>query len=96
MNDLKIFNYNGNDVSFLNDENIMVNATEMAKPFGKRVNDWRNLPSTREFMSALETTGKNGSLIQTIEGRNGGTWIHEDVAIEFARLLSPHFAIWCN
>ncbi len=25
-----------------------------------------------------------------------GTWMHEDVAMEFARWLSPAFAIWCN
>ena len=25
-----------------------------------------------------------------------GTWMHEDVALEFARWLSPTFAIWCN
>lgn len=25
-----------------------------------------------------------------------GTWMHEDVAMEFARWLSPTFAIWCN
>jgi len=25
-----------------------------------------------------------------------GTWLHEDVALEFARWLSPAFAIWCN
>lgn len=29
-------------------------------------------------------------------GNNYGTWMHEDVAIEFARWLSPTFAIWCN
>ncbi len=26
----------------------------------------------------------------------GGTWMHEDVALEFARWLSPKFAIWTN
>lgn len=26
----------------------------------------------------------------------GGTWMHEDVALEFARWLSLAFAIWCN
>lgn len=25
-----------------------------------------------------------------------GTWLHQDLAIEFARWLSPMFAIWCN
>lgn len=32
----KVFNYNGTDITFASDENgLMVNATEMAKPFGK-------------------------------------------------------------
>src|SRR5690606_29415618 len=30
------------------------------------------------------------------DGREQGTWLHEDIAIEFARWLSPSFAIWCN
>jgi hypothetical protein len=29
-------------------------------------------------------------------GINPGTWMHEDVAMEFALWLSPEFAIWCN
>lgn len=36
-------------------------------------------------------------LVQVKNGGNDfGTWMHEDVAIEFARWLSPAFAIWCN
>ena len=96
MNEITIFNYEGSPVTFDNGETRMVNATEMAKPFGKRVNDWFALSSTKEFMKILETTRNNGSLVKTIEGRNGGTWMHEDVALEFARWLSPKFAIWCN
>ncbi|OZI09323.1 DNA-binding protein [Siphonobacter sp. BAB-5385] len=74
----------------------MVNATEMAKPFGKRPAKWLELPSTQLFLNELETVRKSDSLILTEEGRNGGTWMHEDVALEFARWLSPAFAIWCN
>lgn len=37
----KVFNYNGTDITFASDENgLMVNATEMAKPFGKQPSDW--------------------------------------------------------
>lgn len=90
------FKYNGNNIAFQLGENVMVNATEMAKPFNKRPAKWLELPSTNEFLSALRTIRKSDSLIQTVEGRNGGTWLHEDVAIEFARWLSPAFAIWCN
>ena len=35
-------------------------------------------------------------LLRVVNGDKGATWMHEDVAIEFARWLSPAFAIWCN
>lgn len=92
----KIFEYNGCPVTFCSGDNVMVNATEMAKLFGKRPAKWLELPSTKEFVSTLQTIRKSDSLIQTAEGKGGGTWMHEDVALEFARWLSPQFAIWCN
>ena len=79
----------------------MVNATEMAKPFGKRPAKWLELPSTKEFLATLVTIRKSDSeFVKTINGgtteKGKGTWMHEDVALEFARWLSPAFAIWCN
>ena len=79
----------------------MVNATEMAKPFGKRPAKWLELPSTKEFLATLATIRKSDSeFVKTINGgtteKGKGTWMHEDVALEFARWLSPAFAIWCN
>ena len=51
-------------------------------------------------MAALTDVRKSDfALIQTEKGGidgGGGTWMHEDVALEFARWLSPAFAIWCN
>ena len=79
----------------------MINATEMAKPFGKRPGKWLELPSTKEFLRTLSTIRKSDSeFVKTINGgtteKGKGTWMHEDVALEFARWLSPAFAIWCN
>lgn len=98
-----IYNATQTPVSFEVGNGIMVNATEMAKPFGKRPNDWLNLPSTKEFLTELSITRKNGNFdyqaVTTKTGApetGGGTWLHEDAAIEFARWLSPKFAIWCN
>lgn len=98
-----VYDYEGNKISFSKDNGVMVNATQMAKPFGKRPNDWLNLPSTQEFLDALITTRKSGSCdYQAVTTVNcspeygGGTWLSEDAAIEFARWLSPKFAIWCN
>lgn len=78
----------------------MINATEMVKPFGKLVDDWLRLKATTEFTEALSTDMQIpiSALIQVVKGGNNkqGTWIHEDVAMEFTRWLSPEFAIWCN
>lgn len=36
MDEVKVFNYNSSSISFFSGKNVMVNATEMAKVFGKR------------------------------------------------------------
>lgn len=96
----QIFQYNGSPITFYKDDNVMVNATEMAKPFGKLVGDWLRLKATTEFIEALSADMHIpiSALIQVVKGGNSeqGTWLHEDVALEFARWLSPSFAIWCN
>lgn len=100
MNTPIVYDYKGSKISFANGKNVMVNATEMAKTFGKRPAKWLELPSTKEFLAALTDVRKSDfALIQTDKGGisgGGGTWMHEDVALEFARWLSPAFAIWCN
>lgn len=94
MSNLNKFNYEGFEVTFSNSDSIMINATEMAKPFGKRPSKWLELPSTISFLKELGAVRKSDRLIDSINGV--GTWMHEDVALEFARWLSPTFAIWCN
>lgn len=92
------FNFKGTDITFWNGENVMVNATEMAKPFKKKATDWLKTSSVKEFLvSMTEMKNINSSdLVRVTYGNNGGTWMQEDVALEFARWLSPKFAIWCN
>lgn len=94
------FDYNGTIIHFSKGDNVMVNATEMAKPFGKLVGDWLRLKTTTEFADALSADMQIpiSALIQVVKGGNNeqGTWMHEEIALEFARWLSPAFAIWCN
>lgn len=98
--EITIYQYNGRNISFLNGTNMMVNATQMAAAFNKVPKDWLRNQSTKEFISTLSTVRqiRPTELITKQQGGNGeqGTWMHEDVAIEFARWLSPTFAIWCN
>lgn len=95
-NNIINFDWNGSNISFELSGNVtMINATEMAKPFpGKLVADWSRLKSTKEFLNTLSSvlgisiTG----LVKTIQRGTPnllGTWMHEYVAIEFARWLSP-------
>ncbi len=99
MNDSKTFIYEGSPVTFQIGEATMVNATEMAKPFGKRPIDWLKYQQSQDYINALSEV-RNITLADLVRvtkgGNNSGTWMHEDVALEFARWLSPQFAIWCN
>lgn len=94
------FQYNGTDITFLSgNKEVMVNATEMSKTFGKQPSDWTKTKSAQDFIDSLSAVRKicRTDLIRVLQGGNmQGTWMHEDVALEFARWLSPAFAIWCN
>lgn len=94
----QIFQYNGSPITFQKDNSVMVNATQMAKPFEKSPKDFLKTEQTKRFMQALSEVKKilSSDLVKVVYSDNGGTWMHEDVAMEFARWLSPAFAIWCN
>jgi hypothetical protein len=49
----QVFNYMGNEITFLNGESVMINATEMARVFGKEVRQWFANAETHEFIHAL-------------------------------------------
>lgn len=77
----------------------MINATQMARSFGKLPAEWLRLAATQEFREALVQRGESVSLesqIMTTRGNTGATWIEESLAMEFARWLSPDFSVWCN
>lgn len=93
------YSYNGQAISFAKGNNVMINATQMAKPFGKYPKSWLNNQQTKEFLTELSVVRNltTTDLVKVVQGgKTQGTWMHEDVAIEFARWLSPCFAIWCN
>lgn len=98
MNNPVVYDYKGSQISFISGENVMVNATQMAKFFGKSTKDFLKTEQTKRFIAALSEVKKilSTDLVRVVYGDNGGTWMHEDVALEFARWLNPAFAIWCN
>ncbi len=79
-------------------ENIVVNATEMAKAFGKLPADFLKTQRAQDYIMQL-TVMKNiitADIVKVVQGGNNtqGTWMHEDIAIEFARLRNCNPADW--
>ena len=97
----QIFRYEGSSITFQKGDSIMVNATEMAKQFGRTPKDWLRTEYTQAVIRTLSAVRQISptELVKVVQGgapNLQGTWMHEDVAMEFARWLSPAFAIWCN
>lgn len=86
--------FDGNAMQF--NDNGWINATIAASRFDKDAYEWTRLPSTIEYIEALER--KHGIIpyLETKKGRNGGTWLHPRLAVVFARWLNINFAVWCD
>lgn len=72
------------------------NMTKAAKAFGKLVPKFLELPSTKEYIAALQENIQKSDVLETARGRNGGTWAHPKLAVFFARWLDTKFAVWCD
>lgn len=97
MNNIIPFPYEGHAVRFNLDG--WINATDIAKHQGRRLDKWLATQETQDYIAALMrhlNTPKKGDLILTLRGRNGGTWLHPKLAVAFARWISPDFAVWCD
>jgi len=85
------------DVSLLSKtEEMFFNATEIARQFNKKPNDFLRLDSTKEYIEEVLKEGLSGSGISRYEdlintkvgGKYQGTWLHRELAFEFSG--------WCN
>ena len=97
---VEVMKFHGNQIAFeeINGK-MMVNATQMAKTFGKKPDDWIRTQQAKELTKTL-----TASLICELKdlqvvkngGLNRGTWLHEELALIFAQWLSPEFYLACN
>lgn len=105
MKNLIAVDFNGVSVSFR--ANGYLNATQIAKHFDKRPNDYLILDQTKRYISVLaehltvtrKTVTKENQLVIVKQGGKSyeqGTWLHPKLAIHFARWLSAEFAVWCD
>ncbi|MFC0605918.1 KilA-N domain-containing protein [Winogradskyella pulchriflava] len=89
------------------EENVMINATEMAKLFNKRTDNYLQLKTTKLFLKELKVPEMSGTLnteshhkltdipVQIIDNRGrNGIFFCEDLAIDFAMWLDVKFRVW--
>jgi hypothetical protein len=92
--------------------NAFINATAIAKQFGKRTENYLRTGETKAYIAALQkylfpcensvtlkrVTEQNQLVIVKQGGspEEQGSWLHPKLTIHFARWLSPDFAVWCD
>jgi hypothetical protein len=98
--------FEGNQVSvslFKNNssENVMINATEMAKIFGKQVGHFLENENTQLFIQECLTNNRISDYLNIkseedliVSKQRTGTWMHRALALKFAAWLSPKFEVW--
>ena len=99
----EICKFNGNAITFVvSKESMMVNATEMAKVFGKQVNEFMSSDRTKAFIASCLKNGKSlfsDSGVEkeedlVVSKQRTGTWMHRLLALKFAAWLHPDFEVW--
>ncbi len=97
-----VLQYSGSNICFERiGGRLMVNATQMAKPFGVIPKDWLRTQQAKDLLNAAVVRHKclTADLLEIRQGgmpEKQGTWMHEDIALLFAQWLSPDFYLACN
>ena len=75
-----------------------INVTALCKAGGKLFNNYHQNNQTQAYVQALEqNTGiPVFKIIESKKGKNGGTWVHPQVATHLAQWISPEFAVQVN
>ena len=97
MRNVVPFDYQGKSVRFSTDG--WINATDIAKRHGKRLDHWLENTETQRYMESLArhlNTPDSGYLIRAKRGRGGGTWLHPKLAVAFARWIDVDFGVWAD
>ena len=101
----KTFFFNGKPIEFENWGALLINATQMAKPFGKSPEDWLLLSETKKLIDETKefVDSENFITIPVVtttrmwheKGMTESILMHEELAFEFAKWLSPELFDWC-
>lgn len=95
------FVYNDQKIEFKpNGDNVMVNATQMAKVFGKKVEAFSRNENTINFINECLKSENSRFLSVKNESdlidskQKSGTYMHRILALKFAAWLDPAFELW--
>lgn len=86
----------------IRDRDQQVSLTDMWKAAGgakaKAPSQWLRTDAAASFIAFMAENLKCADLhvCQTVRGAGGGTWAHWQVAMAYAKYLSPEFHAWCN
>lgn len=92
--------YNGTEIR--RDAEGRVSLTDLWRASGSNEhqapNRWQRTDAAQAFVRATEKflKGISNPIIKTKKGKGGGTYAHEQVALEYAQYLSPEFAVSVN
>lgn len=97
MSDLVTRAWNGTPIARRTTDDY-VNATAMCRANDKNWSDYFRTDRASLYLEALSDTLQIPvvSLYQSTEGRNGGTWVHPQLAVDLARWISAPFAVWMD
>ena len=98
----KICVFEENNITFLlsKDNGMMINATEMAKIFGRDLFQFTKSEGTKAFIESCLKPANAGLLNVKMEEdlliskQKSGTFMHRVLALKFAAWLSPDFEVW--
>ena len=96
------FVYNNTQIDFLpvGNDSLMINATQMAKIFNKKIEPFTRTESTQNFISeCLKSDNRSYLNINDVSDlldsrQKSGTWMHRILALKFAAWLNPAFELW--
>lgn len=82
-------------------KNEMLSLTDMWRAAGSDENrnpfEWQRKEGSEfvKFFAEMHNT-PNSRIIDTKRGKGGGTFAHWQIALAYAKYLSPEFHMWCN
>lgn len=105
----EVANIDGVDITldlsiFQKTDELYFNATEVAQYYGKNIKEWFKNVETKEYLEQVliaypflnggnSTHLEFGKLVKTSKGRYGGTYLHNILALPFARWCSAKIAV---